>query len=137
MPNLSQQFLFALGTGTTTATSISIPGTAMSPTGNRTFFSSKEKGDGYYNTGDGIHTVTYTVSPSFDGVINMQATLDLAPVDTDWFDIVGTGVVFSFLSANTTTNYVNFTGNFVWVRAKVVRNIDDYNTSVLAINYNH
>ena len=137
MPNLSRQFLFALGTGTTTATSVSIPGTAISPYGDRTFYSDKEKGDGYYNMGDGVHTVTYTVSPAFDGIINVQGTLALTPTDTDWFNIVGTSVAFSQLSETTITNYVNFTGNIVWVRAKVTRNVDDVNTNVLVINYNH
>ena len=137
MPNLSRQFLFALGTGTNTATSISIPGTAISPYGDRTFYSDKEKGDGYYNMGDGVHTVTYTVAPSFDGIISMQGTLALAPTHTDWFNIVNTNIAFSQLSGSTTTNYVNFTGNFVWVRSVVTRNVDNPNTSVIVLNYNH
>ena len=75
--------------------------------------------------------------PAFDGIINIQGSLALTPTDTDWFNIVGTSIAFSQLSATTITNYVNFTGNIVWVRAKVTRNVDDANTSVLVINYNH
>lgn len=146
MPSLSQQFLFALGTMTTTATSVSIPGSALPPGGidsytlTSTFKSKEEKGDGYYGSSDGLHTVTYTVAPNFSGTLLVQATLATAPVEIDWFDITNSSVVYdrtTNIVATTTTNYVNFSGNFVWVRAKVIRAADAPYGGVLAINYNH
>ncbi len=137
MPNLSKQFLFAIGTGTTTATSVSVSGMDVSPGGTNSFASEKEKADGYYNLGDGNHTVTYTVAPGFDGSITMQATLALEPVLNDWFDIANSTISYSASLATTTTNYVNFSGNFVWVRAKIIRNTTNYGNTVLSINYNH
>ncbi len=137
MPNLSKQFLFAVGTGTTTATSVSITGMDVSPVGSNSFASAKEKADGYYNLGDGNHTVTYTVAPGFDGSITMQGTLALEPVLADWFNITGSTISYTASLGTTTTNYVNFTGNFVWVRALVIRNTPAYGNTVLAINYNH
>lgn len=69
------------------------------------------KGDGYYGWGDGLHTVSFEVT-NFQGTINIQASLAVTPEETDWFmvnDAVqenGNGV-----------SIVNFTGNFVWIRA--------------------
>lgn len=139
MSALSTQFLFALGTGTMTATSVSIPSTAVAPNGSTTFFSAKQQGDGYYGASDGLHTVTYTVTPNFAGNMSMQATLATNPTDTDWFTVTNTTVSYNFpiVPATTTTNYVNFTGNFVWVRARVYRTLDAPNGSLLFINYNH
>ena len=137
MSNLSQQFLFAIGTGTTTATSVSIPGNAISPDGGATFYSKPEKGDGYFGFGDGLHTVTYAVAPYFDGIISMQASLATQPTAGDWFDVANTSLTYSQLTNSTTTNYINFTGNFVWVRSRVIRLQNIPTTSVLAISYNH
>jgi hypothetical protein len=52
------------------------------------FVSDKQKGDGYYSQPDGVHTVAYKVDTTFT---------------TD---------------QSTTISSANFTGNFVWVRAK-------------------
>lgn len=138
MPAKSSQFTFIINTGTT-ATSVAIPSAAMSP-GNTTIFKSiPEKGDGFYGSADGFHTVTYTVTPNFIGTLTMQATLASEPIEADWFNISDTAVVHTLpiVSANTTTNYVNFVGNFVWVRAFAHRSLDIPNGSVLFINYNH
>jgi hypothetical protein len=139
MPAQSLQFKFALGTGTSTATSVAIPSTSVSSDGNRTFKSSKEKGDGYFSNSGGFHTVTYTVTPNFAGTLTVQATLATDPVEADWFNVTGSAVTYTspIVPATTTTNYVNFTGNFVWVRAFVQRSPDDPNGSVQWINYNH
>ena len=139
MPAQSLQFKFALGTGTTTATSVQIPSTALSPEGTRIFRSRPEKGDGYYGSSDGFHTVTYTVTPNFAGTLTTQATLATEPAESDWFDVTNSTVIYSYpiVPATTTTNYVNFTGNFVWVRAVVQRSIDEPNGSIKWINFNH
>lgn len=139
MPALSSQFNFIINTGTFTATSVAIPSAAVAPNGSTLFNSNPEKGDGYFGGADGLHTVTYTVTPNFAGTLTMQATLATNPIEADWFEVVNTKVEYAqpIVPASTTTNYVNFTGNFVWVRARVFRSIDQPNGSIAFINYNH
>lgn len=140
MPALSSQFRFVINTGTFTATSISIPSAAVSVNGDTLFKSNPEKGDGYYGAADGMHTVTYTVTNNYIGTATMQATLATVPVETDWFNVVDTTKVYNVNTTSTVarTDFVNFTGNFVWVRA-VMQGIDPMQTngSVLFVNYNH
>ena len=45
----------------------------------------------------------------------MQGTLAATPTEDDWFDISGTTFT---TDQSTTISSSNFTGNFVWVRAK-------------------
>jgi hypothetical protein len=45
----------------------------------------------------------------------MQGTLATTPTEDDWFDIAGTTFT---TDQSTTISSANFTGNFVWVRAK-------------------
>ena len=72
------------------------------------------KGDGYYGRSDGIHTVQYDYA-GLTGSITIQATLATTPADADWFD------VDTITVANLTeVKYANFTGNFVYIRAKLV-----------------
>jgi len=74
----------------------------------------KFKGDGYYSRADGVHTVQYSYN-GLTGTISIEGTLATAPADADWFE------VHSYTAAQETdSKYANFTGNFVWVRAKVV-----------------
>lgn len=137
MPALSLQFKFALGTGSNTATNVAIPSTSFSNNGNLTFKSAMEKGPGYYGTR--FATVSYTVTPNFVGTLTTQATLATSPVEKDWFDVSSSTVVYPDVPspiAQTTTNFVNFVGNFTWVRAVVQRNVRDPNGSVQVINYN-
>jgi len=81
------------------------------------FVSTKSKGDGYYSQPDGVHTVAYQVASDFnaDATIKMQGTLATTPTEDDWFDIANT--TFTADTSTVTSSY-NFTGNFVWVRAK-------------------
>lgn len=139
MPALSTQFQFILNSSTFTTTSVSIPSAATAPDGSSNFYSIPEKGDGYYGASDGLHTVTYTVTPNFSGSILTQATLATNPSDNDWFTVVGTSSTYASpsLPLTTTTNYYNFTGNFVWVRAYVHRTAVQPNGTVMFINYNH
>jgi len=87
------------------------------------FVTDKVKGDGYYSQPDGVHTVAYQVLnrgdsvDDFFGSCRMQGTLATTPTEDDWFDISGTTVTSD---QSTTISSANFTGNFVWVRAKVV-----------------
>ena len=85
------------------------------------FVTDKEKGDGYYLQPDGVHTVAYQVvnrgdsTDDFIGTIKMQGSLATTPTEDDWFDIAGTTYTSD---QSTTIATFNFTGNFVWVRAK-------------------
>ena len=82
---------------------------------NTGFVSDKAKGDGYYSQVDGVHTVAYKIDATLTGTIKMQGTLASTPTEEDWFDISGTTFT---ADQSTTISSANFTGNFVWVRAK-------------------
>ena len=96
----------------TTETSDGSTTTTLDHTG---FVSDKTKGDGYYSQPDGVHTVAYQVNSTMTGSIKMQGTLATTPTEDDWFDI--TGSTFT-TDQSTTISSANFTGNYVWVRAK-------------------
>ena len=103
----------------TTETADGSTSTTLDHTG---FVTDKAKGDGYYSQVDGVHTVAYQVvnlgdsTDDFNGTIKMQGSLATTPTEDDYFDISGT----TLTSDQSTTNVAyNFTGNFVWVRAKV------------------
>ena len=103
----------------TTETADGSTSTTLDHTG---FVTDKAKGDGYYSQVDGVHTVAYQVvnlgdsTDDFNGTIKMQGSLATTPTEDDYFDIAGT----TLTSDQSTTNVAyNFTGNFVWVRAKV------------------
>lgn len=85
------------------------------------FVTDKEKGDGYYAQTDGVHTVAYHVGSTLntDAVLKMQASLATDPTEDDWFDVAGTTIDSTNLDGSTLAFSVNFTGNFVWTRAKV------------------
>jgi hypothetical protein len=139
MSALSKQFVFVINTGTSTATSVAIPSASIAPDGSEIFKSIPEKANGYYGVSDGIHTVTYTVTPNFVGNIGIQATLSTDPTESDWFTVNNTTVSYSEIVnpiTTTTTNYTNFIGNFVWCRALVNRTPLPVNGSVMFINYN-
>jgi hypothetical protein len=145
MAAVSSQFNFIIGSGVigtppvSTSTSVAIPSASISVDGTTLFNSIPEKGDGYFGSADGMHTVTYTVTNNFEGSLGMQATLATNPTESDWFNVSNSTISYAYpiVPATTTTNYVNFTGNFVWVRAQVDRSINLPNGSVLFINYNH
>ena len=79
------------------------------------FVTEKQKGDGYYSQTDGVHTVAHKVTTALTGAIKMQGSLATTPTEDDWFDISGTTFT---TDQSTTISSSNFTGNFVWVRAK-------------------
>ena len=98
------------------------------------------KGDGYFGSSDGLHTVMYTYDSNFIGTITMQASLATAPTEADWFDITDTSEqqtetnpFYNGNSVMTQSTYHNFTGNFVWVRGVVVIEAGQ----VDSIYYNH
>ncbi|OUV98913.1 MAG: hypothetical protein CBD02_00325 [Candidatus Pelagibacter sp. TMED142] len=96
----------------TTETSDGSTTTTLDHTG---FVSAKVKGDGYYNKPDGVHTVAYQVDSTMAGSIKMQGSLATTPTEDDYFDITGTTFT---ADQSTLISTANFTGNFVWIRAK-------------------
>ena len=86
------------------------------------FVTDKTKGDGYFSQPEGVHTVAYQVvnlgdsTDDFIGTIKMQGSLATTPTEDDYFDISGTTYTSD---QSTTIASFNFTGNFVWVRAKI------------------
>jgi hypothetical protein len=74
----------------------------------------RKKGDGFYNRSDGLHTVQYTIV-DLSGSVNIQATLEVDPTEGDWFTVFSK----SFVEENA-SEVTNFTGNYVWIRAKIV-----------------
>ena len=122
----------------TTETSDGSTTTTLDHTG---FVTDKVKGDGYYSQPDGVHTVAYTFvnlgdsTDDFNGTAKMQGSLATTPTEDDYFDISGTTVTSD---QSTTTVSANFTGNFVWVRAKVETSNATSNPSmVTSILYNN
>ena len=122
----------------TTETADGSTSTTLDHTG---FVTDKAKGDGYYSQPDGVHTVAYQVvnlgdsTDDFNGTIKMQASLATTPTEDDYFDITGTTMTSD---QSTTTATFNFTGNFVWVRAKVETSNATSNPSmVTSILYNN
>jgi hypothetical protein len=95
------------------------------------FVTDKYKGDGYYSQADGIHTVAYHVDTTCTGAIKMQGSLATTPTEDDWFDITGTTFTTDL---STTISANNFTGNFVWVRAKCTSNTAGSVTKILYNN---
>jgi len=95
-------------------------------------YSNKDIGAGYHKKLNNLHTAVYTVD-SFEGTIKLQATLALDPSDSDWFDITDSSFGGdSTITGGTTTYTVNFSGNFVWIRAAY--NLQD--GTIVSVQYN-
>ena len=92
------------------------------------FVSAKVKGDGYYSRPDGVHTVAYQVNATMTGSIKMQGSLATTPTEDDFFDISGTTFT---ADQSTLISTANFTGNFVWIRAKATSVTDGTISSIL------
>ena len=109
----------------TTETSDGSTDTILDHTG---FVSDKVKGDGYYSQPDGVHTVAYQVNSTMTGSIKMQGSLATTPTEDDFFDITGTTFT---ADQSTLISTANFTGNYVWVRAKATSVTDGTISSIL------
>ncbi len=83
------------------------------------------KGDGYYGRSDGIHTVQYSYT-DLQGTVTIQGTLATTPTATDWFD-----VHTDTITSETASKVANFTGNYVWIRAKLVYTAGSVSSIVL------
>tara|TARA_Y100001937_G_scaffold126526_1_gene196014 strand:+ start:3234 stop:3833 length:600 start_codon:yes stop_codon:yes gene_type:complete len=102
------------------------------------FVTDKAQGDGYYSQPDGVHTVAYhpgaTINDDSTIGLIMQGSLATDPTEDDWFDITGTEITDANLDGSTLAFHANFTGNFVWVRAKITGMTAGAVTKIL---YNH
>ncbi len=79
------------------------------------------KGDGYYGFADGLHTCSVHVQ-NFTGRIWMEATLVDEPTDADWFPLqLTSSTMYAEYNEETKTEGFSFTGNFVYLRARVDR----------------
>ncbi len=96
-------------------------------------YGEKKAGAGYYKIASPDHTAVYQVL-DFLGTIKLQGTLAMYPREADWFDIDGTEIGAGIdSSAWTVTHSVNFTGNFLWIRAAY--NLQD--GTIVEIRYNY
>ena len=99
-------------------------------------YSAKQIGAGYYKNGSGLHTVYFEFN-NFKGAVKMQATLNLNPADSDWFDISydDSDVVLTALDSTPINNnaFCTFTGKFVFIRAAYQLE----QGTITEIRYNH
>ncbi len=81
------------------------------------FAGDREQAANYYGGFGGLQTIAFYLN-QFQGRIEIQATLDSVPVsEASWFRISD----FDSTSSATTNNFSrNITGNFVWIRARVL-----------------
>jgi hypothetical protein len=98
-------------------------------------YSDKAKAAGYHSVAGGLHTIVFSFD-NFQGSLKMQGTLVEEPSDTDWVDITfdddTTVVVDNDSTTQLSTISRNFTGNFVWIRAKYTL----INGTITKIQYN-
>ena len=83
---------------------------------------SEAKGDGYYGSGDGVHTVAFYLQ-NYLGRIHLEGSLATTPTADDWFAIkIGDSTDYVEYLTQTTVTFANTViGNFVWLRARVDR----------------
>lgn len=93
----------------------------------------KYKGDGYYGRSDGFHTIQYSID-SFIGTVEVQATLAIDPTEDDWFTVYTQAYPVVNDEGTTKSNFANFTGNYVWIRAYISNWTDG---TVTSIKLNH
>jgi hypothetical protein len=130
MPALSQGLQFSIYNSTSSVAVVYPNNTGTM----QIYHSEPVKGDGYYGSSDGLHTVLYTMDMTFIGTVTMQASLATQPVESDWFSIEDVSSSYDIMSNlhATQVDYYNFTGNFVWVRGVV-----SISAGTASILYNH
>lgn len=152
MPSLSKSFKFIVETGiTSTGTSAAVAFPiwySVQTTATQYVTSLPDKGAGYYGTTNGLHSLTVNTSANFLGTATIQATLATTPTEADWFEVVDGKFVYTTnsegyvpslsmdlnpASPDIRTEYLNFTGQFTWLRATV--EVDQ--GAVTSINYNY
>jgi hypothetical protein len=99
-----------------TETIVLLPSTSTEAVGTAFSYSTKQKGAGYNKHNDGVHTAVFQFD-NFVGTVKIQGTLELYPVETDWFDIVGTTITVDDSTTLTSNESRTFVGQFVYIRA--------------------
>jgi hypothetical protein len=129
MPSLSQSLTFIVNSSSTVVLVYPNTGTTA-----LVYASNPIKGDGYFGGSDGFHTVQIDIN-QFIGTLEVQGSLASSPQESDWFSVeLGTnnmsidttGLIseenissVEYTTATTNIKSYNFTGNYVWIRAKV------------------
>lgn len=160
MPSLSKTFEFynpySTNNSHTTQPSITMPQmvNGRNPDPVLTLYSGKLETAKYYGlkkseedpTWD--YTVAYTIEGSFMGTVRMQSSTSPNPVDQDWTDVPdsaktytglettgGAGISGGFsasISRPIRTDFVNFNGEYTWVRVR----LDISRGTLQAVKYN-
>ena len=81
------------------------------------FVSDKTTGCGYLGQSDPFHTVSYSTTMGFIGILKLQGSLARDPQEEDWYDIDGTTLGNGITAVFNQTLLINFNGNHVWIRA--------------------
>ena len=76
-----------------------------------------------------VYTAYSTPTVGLTGTITIQGTLATTPVEADWFDVH----TYTADSRTQTSKIASFTGNYVWIRAKVV--YTDGTVSSISLNH--
>lgn len=84
------------------------------------FVSDKTTGCGYLGQTDPFHTVSYSTTMGFIGLLKLQGSLAKDPTETDWYDIDGTTLGNGITAVYNQTLLIKFNGNHVWIRAVLV-----------------
>lgn len=81
------------------------------------FSGNQQQAANYYGGFGGLQTIAFYLN-QFQGRIEIQATLDSVPLtDASWFRISD----FDSTASAVTNNFSrNITGNFTWIRARVI-----------------
>lgn len=99
-------------------------------------YSDKNRGAGYYKKDSGVHTVAFEFN-NFKGSVKIQATLELYPGESDWFDVTYDYADIDLTALDSTAITTNatctFTGKFVFIRA--VYMLEE--GTITEIRYNH
>lgn len=85
--------------------------------GTTTIYGDKQPAAAYYLATASLQTLSWYLT-NVTGLITIQVSLATSPdeaTDDDWFT-----VYTKSCSSTTEINYQNITGNFVWIRAKIV-----------------
>lgn len=82
--------------------------------------SDKAKGCGYASGSNGMHTIEYSTTNNCVLLVKIQGSLVTDPTESDWVDINNTSYGNGISPVPNQSVLINFTGNFVWIRAVVV-----------------
>lgn len=92
--------------------------------GNYTYTGPAVRADSWWGYTDGLHTVSVKYA-NFKGFFRLEGTLSTSPTESDWFPIYlnnGSSTIPEVeFDYETGINAFTFVGNFVFLRAKLVR----------------